>query len=168
MLYRIFIILFSLLLFCGCATTKSEQIGGFRNILYSDLSFYSQYEILYNSKQGEKDIQITKPFLASGNLYIPDSTIKLHLGLMVRNPNRENFDIWVESRFTELDTDNIFQRTKSIVYGTQRLPEEFISISIPINYVNSQIDFWVTVVSKTGDVLYESSKAIYKIGKSKK
>lgn len=168
MLYRLFIILFGLLLLNGCATVKSEQIGGFRNNIYSDLSFYSQYEIVYNSKQGKKDIQITKPFLASANHYIPNGTIKLHLGLMVNNPNKEEFNIWIESRFTELDTGNLFQSTKYIAYGMHRFPEEFISIPLPIDYTNSQVKFWVKVVSKKENILYETSKAVYKIGKSKK
>jgi len=168
MFYRIFSILLALFLLGGCASQKlNHKVGDYQNNLNSGISFLSRYEIMYNVIHNGKEIIHVLPFSSNSNHYLPEQIIKLHLGLMIDNPNQIYFQLWIEARFTEEDTGNLFQTTK-LVYGTQLLPNEFISIPLPINAKpETQIQFWVKAVSKEGDVLYKSSIAKYKIGKQK-
>jgi hypothetical protein len=148
----------------GCSAQKAyNRYGGMQNNLNTNIVFYGQYEIMYK----QHDRIHVNPFLSNSNSYLPDETIKLHFGLSVNNPSREYFEVWIEARFIELDTNNLFQLTK-YVYVTRKLPEEFISIPLPRDiYTRSQVEFWVSVMSKEKDVLYQSSKVFYKIGKQK-
>jgi hypothetical protein len=166
MLHRIItILIIGLLFLSGCAVNSSYQVGGYQNNLYSDIKFLGQYEIQYViTTRDDKRMVLVKPFISDGK-NLPDKITKLHLGLMVINPNREKFEVWIESKFTELDTGNLFQLNK-YVYKTQVLPKEFISIPLPRNVKpNTQVEFWVQAVSEGGVVLYKSSMVNYKIGK---
>jgi len=141
----------------GCATHKAYNYAEYKSSLLSNMTFYSQYEIAYKIK----DTVIASPFFSDSNEYLPNNVIKLHLGLLVRNPNLQKFDIWVDSIFTGIDTDDYIQTSK-LVYSSQGLPEEFISIDLPTHKDNSQVEVYVSVVSNY-QVLYESTKAMYRI-----
>ena len=168
MLYRVFIILIiGLLFFNGCSTNSSYQVGGYQNNLHSDFKIFSQYEIQYMIIVDKQRKIFAKPFNLNGN-YLPDKIIKLHLGLMIDNPNRKKFEIWIDVKFTELNTGNLFQLTK-FVYKSQVLPKEFISIDLPRNIkFNSEVEFCAKLISIDGNVLYKSNIIKYKIGKYKK
>lgn len=141
----------------GCATHKAYNYADYKSSLLSDMTFYTQYEIAYKSK----DRIIVSPFFSDSNEYLPNDIVKLHLGLLVKNPSLQNFDIWVDSIFTGLDTDDELQ-TSTLVYQSQGLPEEFISINLPTHKVNYQVEFQAVVVSDDR-ILYESQKARYRI-----
>lgn len=142
----------------GCATTKTYDYAEYRHSLTGDLSFYSQYEIIYKTDNGKP---IASPFLADSNRFIPKETIKLHLGVALQNPNLICFDVWLESLFTRLDTKETL-KTARLIHMSEGLPKEFISVDLPIHKANHKVECSVIVVS--GDtVLYESSKARYKI-----
>ena len=151
-----------LMFLIGCAHQESHRIGGFSNDLTSGTIFYGQYEMLY---KGDNNSIHSKLFTPNGR-YLSKDITKIHFGLYIKNPNPEvKFSVWIEARFVELDTGNLYKITE-YVYGTQKLPDEFISIPLPIKTrPNSNIKFWVNVKSKDGVVLYESSKVNYKIGK---
>jgi hypothetical protein len=168
MSYRIFtILIIGLLFLSGCATNSSYQVGGYQNNLHSDLKIFGQYEIQHIVIIDRQKRVFSKPFDSNGK-YLPDRIIKLHLGLMVDNPNREKFEIWIEAKFTELNTGDLFQLTK-YVYKSQMLPKEFISIDLPRNVKpNSEVEFWAKAISIDGNVLYKSSMVKYKIGKHTK
>jgi hypothetical protein len=141
----------------GCATHKAYNYADYKSSLLSDMTFYTQYEIAYKLK----DHVIVSPFLADSNEYLPNDIVKLHLGLLVKNPRLQHFDIWVDSVFTGLDSNDELQ-TSTLVYQSQGLPEEFISIDLPTHKVNTQVEFTAVVVSEDR-ILYESFKARYKI-----
>lgn len=155
-----------LLLLGGCSHTSQSSIGKYQNNIYSGTKFLSQYEMVL--KVEGKQHFIAMPFPASDNRYLPEGIEKLHLGLKIYNPIKDKIKIWIEARFTDLDTGNLFKLT-TYVYGTHGLPEEFISIPLPRNVItHSQIEFWVKAISEEGNTLYQSSKAYYKVRKSKK
>jgi hypothetical protein len=141
----------------GCATHKAYNYAEYKSSLLSNMTFYSQYEIAYKIK----DRIVVSPFFSDSNEYLPNDVIKLHLGLLVRNPNLQKFDIWVDSIFKGLNTDDYIQTSK-LVYNSQGLPEEFISIDLPTHKEDSQVEVYVSVVSND-QILYESTKAIYRI-----
>lgn len=141
----------------GCATHKAYNYADYKSSLLYDMTFYTQYEIAYKIE----DKIIASPFFADSNEYLPNDIVKLHLGLLVKNPSLQHFDIWVDSIFTGLDSDEVFQ-TSTLVYQSQGLPEEFISINLPTHRVNTQVEFSAIVVSEDR-ILYESSRAKYKI-----
>jgi hypothetical protein len=152
-----------LLLLCGCATHKSYDYANFSRSLYNDASFYSQYEIIYQIKDKKNnDVVVVTPFLADSNAYLPEKIIKLHLGLNVVNPYKEVLNVWVDYTFRGIDNKDFFQ-TKSYLYKSVALPEEFLSIDMPYSTnIHSQIEFFVTI-EKNGKPLYESSKALYRV-----
>lgn len=151
---NVFFAVLCIIFITGCATTKSYDYADYSNSLKTNLSFYSQYEIIYKVKTKKGERIIVSPFLASSNTYLPEQVLKLHLGLKIINPNKEHFKIWVDSKFTEIGTDKVFQKM-NFVYVTQILPEEFVSINLPLTNIHSQVDFFVIVMSD-GDVLYRS------------
>ena len=161
------VVLFIILLLCSCSTNKSYDYAEFSRSLTNDMTFYSQYEIVYkvDSKKGE--IVIVSPFLSDSNKYLPEKIIKLHLGLQVTNPNLYKFVIWMDYQFGEIGENDVLRKTK-LVHMSQELPEEFISIDLPYDTnIHSQIKLTVSVISN-GRVLYKSSEALYKVGKENK
>lgn len=152
-----------LLTLCGCATNnRAYDYAEIQYNLYNDTRFISQYEIVYIQKQKDNEIVVVSPFLADRNQYLPKDLIKLHFGLQIINPFEQKMDIWVDYTFTGIDDKEFFHQ-KSYLYKSVTLPEEFLSIELPHNTnVHSQIEFQVTVDSD-GRVLYESSKAMYRV-----
>lgn len=164
MSYRIYSVLIFLLLFCGCAHNKSYDYAEYYKSLQSDMSFYSQYEIIYKEDTKKGNV-IVSPFLADSNNYLPNQIIKLQFGLKVINPNREKFVVWIDYQFVEIDTNDELIRKSKLVHMSQELPEEFISINMPyLTNIHSQIRFSVIVIgSNKGNVLYKSTEALYRV-----
>jgi len=158
---NVFIAVFLCIIFSGCATTKSYDYADYSSSLKNGLSFYSQYEIIYKIKTKKGEKIIVSPFLADSNNYLPEKILKLHFGLKIINPNKEHFKIWVDSKFTEIGTDKVFQKL-NFVHVAQILPEEFVSINLPLTNIHSKVEFFVIITSDSGDILY-SSLARYKI-----
>ena len=152
-----------LLLLVSCAHHKVLNYADYQRSFKNDMTFYSQYEILYKvtTKDGEK--MVVAPFLADSNNYLPKKVVKLHFGLSVINPRRETFTVWIDSRANEN------QRAR-IVHRSQSLPDEFISIDLPFtSKKDTTIKCIVLVLGKGGNLLYQSPIARYKIkGSSKK
>ncbi len=150
------------LLITNCATHKAYNYADFHSSLQSGMTFYTQYEILYKANTKDGDKLVVAPFLADSNNYLPGKVIKLHLGLIVNNPSREKFVIWIDYQFLGIDDGKVFKRSK-LAYKAQGLPEEFISIDMPFDTnMHSKVKFAAEVVSN-GVVLYKSTEALYKI-----
>ena len=150
------------LLLVSCAHHKSLSYADYQRSFKNDMSFYSQYEILYMvaTKEGEK--MVVAPFLADSNNYLPKKVVKLHFGLSVINPRRETFTVWIDSRTNE-------HQTARIVHKSQSLPDEFISVDLPfISKKDTNIKCIVLVLGKSGNLLYQSPMARYKIKGVKK
>lgn len=146
-------------LFCNCASMKVYDYAEYHNSLTYDISFYSQYEIAYKIKNQI----ITTSFLANSNEYLPEDIIVLHIGLLINNPKRGKFVVWSEFKVTSIDTGKLIQKTR-LKHVAKSLPEEFISIDMPYNTnIHSEIEFSVSVMDYSGNILYQSSKALYKI-----
>jgi hypothetical protein len=166
---KVFAVLLVLVLFCGCGTfSKSHDYADYSMSLTHDISFYSQYEIIYKAKTKKGYKLVVAPFLADSNNYLPEKIIKLHFGLKVFNPNREKFVVWMDFQFVEVDGE-LFQRTSKLVYKSQALPEEFINIDLPyITNIHSEISLSISVIGGEGKVLYQSTEALYKVRGVKK
>ena len=150
---------FALLLFLtGCATQKAYNFGEYQSSLNSDMAFYSQTEIVYrHNKQ-----VIVAPFLSDNNDYLPDGIIKLHLGLLIQNPEKINFVIWSDYRLTDIDNPKKIYNMSRVVALPQSLPEGFVSIDMPFQTnIHGQIDFSVSVLSGER-LLYKSTVVRYK------
>jgi hypothetical protein len=155
-----------MLLFGGCATYKSYDYAEYHKSFSSDMSFYSQYEIIYKADTKRGNL-VVAPFLANSNDYLPNQIIKLQYGLKVINPYRERFVVWIDYKFVEFDTNDELIRKSKLVYKSQDFPEEFISIDMPyITNIHSQIHFSVVVLGDNG-ILYKSTEALYKTKGSK-
>ena len=167
MSYRIYsVLIIMLLLLCGCATTKSYDYAEYYNSLTSNMSFYSQFEIIYKAETKKGEL-VVAPFLANSNNYLPNQVIKLQFGLNVINPNREKFVIWVDYAFVEVGTNDELVRKSKLVHKSQDLPEEFISIDMPyVTNIHSQISFSIVILGRNG-VIYKSTEALYKTKGSK-
>ena len=166
MSYRIYSVLIIMLLLLGCATGKSYDYAEYHRSFTSDMSFYSQYEIIYKADTKKGNL-VVAPFLANSNNYLPNQVIKLQFGLNVINPNREKFVVWVDYAFVEVDTNDELVRKSKLVYKSQALPEEFISIDMPyVTNIHSQISFSIVILGRNG-VIYKSTEALYKTKGSK-
>jgi len=156
-------ILLMFLLFMGCAHHNSYNYADFSRSFSNDMTFYSQYEILYKviTEKGNEKLVIA-PFLADMNNYLPKKVVKLHFGLSVINPHGETFTVWIDSKNDEFET-------KRIVHMSESLPNEFISIDLPsTSQTDAQIKCYIMVLGKGGNLLYQSPMARYKIRGVKK
>jgi len=165
MLKNITVISFLLLLCCGCATHTQYNYADYQKSLSTDVSFYSQYEIVYKLKINKKDRVIIAPFLADSNGYLPNEIIKLHLGLNIVNPNQEKLNIWVDYKFTGIDTKDVVLK-ENFVFKSQKSLESFHSIDMPCSTnIHTQVEFYVYVTLYDNDeyILYKSSLAKYRI-----
>jgi hypothetical protein len=108
---------------------------------------------------------VVTPFLADNGNYLPKKVVKLHFGLSVINPKRESFIVWIDFK------DGLFQKSR-IVYKSQSLPEEFISVDLPYAFKSNKMKEMkvvceILVLDKRGNLLYQSPMARYKIKGSK-
>jgi len=154
-----------LILLCGCSTHTQYNYADYQKSFSTDVSFYSQYEIIYLVKVNKKTQVIVAPFLADSNGYIPneDQIIKLHLGLNIINPNQEKLNIRVDYKLTGIDTKDVVQK-ENFVFKSQKSPNSFLSIDMPYSLKstkNLQVEFYVYVTLDENDehVLYKSSSA---------
>lgn len=156
----VFVAMVFMLITISCSTHKVNTIGDYRQEI-NGISFHGQYEILYWVKTHDGKSLIATPFATDSNDYLPENTVKLHLGLKTINPLHEKFDIWLDWKLFNMDGDLILQKSK-LVHMSQGLPEEFISINLPyMTNIHSKFETFVEVISN-GEVRYSSS-AKYKI-----
>lgn len=152
------LLLFAILILTGCATNEAYNYGEFQSPLNSNMSFYSQTEIVFTHN---KHI-IAAPFLSDHNDYLPDNIIKLHLGLLIQNPDKTQFVIWAYYRLTDIDNPEKTYNMSRVVVIPHALPEGFVSIDMPFQTnIHSQIDFSVSVLSEN-QLLYKSTLIRYK------
>lgn len=154
-----------LILLVGCSTTNSHTIGGYHNNMETGLSVYHQYMFTKATLNKEGKIVETKTiFKADQNEDLPSNTVRLQLSLIVINPYNQNFEVWEELQFKNLETDKIYFKHKKLRYTSQPLPEESISIDMPLVLdVSSQVIFSVLLLDESGKELYGTYKAKYKI-----
>lgn len=167
------IIFLVILLLCGCSKHIQFDYADYKTSLSTDVSFYSQYEIIYASEINKKRAIITAPFLADSNTYLPKEIIKLHLGLNITNPREHKLNIWVDYRFTGIDTKDVVLKENFVLYRSQKSPESFYSIDMPCSLKatnkHSQIEFYVYVTLHDNEehILYKSSVAKYRLRENK-
>ena len=69
------VLMASLGLLCGCAIiNESHDFADYHSSLIYDISFYSQYEIIYKAKTKDGEKLVVAPFLADSNNYLPEKT----------------------------------------------------------------------------------------------
>lgn len=160
-----------LFLLCGCSTHTQYNYADYQKSLSTDVSFYSQYEIIYTAEVNKKKQVIIAPFLADSNVYLPDEDqiIKLHLGLNIINPKDHKLNIWIDYKLTGIDTKDVVLKENFVLYRSQKSPESFYSIDMPcssnLTNMHSQIEFYtyVTLDGNDEQILYKSSLAKYRI-----
>lgn len=166
-MFRYTVLIILILLFCGCASNNAYDYADYSRSFETEMTFYSQYEIIYKAKTNRKEKLVVAPFLSDSNQYLPEEIVKLHFGLIVVNPKREKFTIWMDYSFNGIGNDEFKIKKSKIVAKSQSLPEEFISIDLPhVTNTHAQVKILIEVVGSE-KVIY-STKALYKTKGSKK
>ena len=161
------VVMLMLFFLIGCAAhNESYNYADYSNSLIYDMAFYSQYEIVYKVKTENGEKTIVSAFASDRNEYLPKDVSKLHLGIRIINPQKTKFVVWMDYEFIGIENE-FSQRSSRIVHMSQSLPEEFISIDLPVTNIHSQVKFSVSISNRSG-VLYESSEALYKMGVNNK
>ena len=154
-----------LFLLVSCAHNKVYDYAEYQRSFTTGMEFYSQYEIIYKVKAKKGEMLVTSPFLADSDNFLPKRVQKLHLALNVVNPNREKFTVWIDSKLYQIGKEEkcLFSE-KKIVYRSQSLPSELISIDLPYaTNIKSKIRCSIIILGREGIILYQSSEAKYKI-----
>lgn len=165
MFRRILLCGFAILFLFGCSTT-SHTIGGYHNNMATGLSVYHQYVAtqLGKTKNGEF-VESKIIFKTDQNEDLPSNIVGLHLSMTVVNPYEQKFEVWENLEFKNLETDKVYLKHKKLRYISQPLPEELISVDMPLMLdVYSQVIFSVDILDNSGNKLYSTYIAKYKIG----
>lgn len=155
-----------LLILCGCASTTIDKVGGYKNNMATGLQFQYQYFYVSTSTdQNGKLIETEKLFKTDQNEDLPSNIIKLKIGMLVINPYKQEFEVWENLQFTNLRTDKIYLKHKKLRYQSELLPEELVFLDLPLVLEEyTQVIFSVDILTKSGELLYDTYKAEYKIG----
>lgn len=157
---------FAILLLLGCASTKSHTVGGYSNNMETGLSVYHQYisTILSVDKNG-KLVQSKRLLESDENKDIPSNVVRLDLTLLIQNPYKRYFEIWENLKIQNIETNEVYLKHKKLRQTSQLLPEEQVSIGMPLILdVHSQVIFSVDLKDKSGNTLYSTYTAKYKVG----
>lgn len=168
MLQRILLCGVAILFLYGCATT-SNTVGGYHNDMGSGLSVYHQYQQTVSSlnKKG-KTVHTQSVFKTDTNKDLPSNIVSVKLTMFFVNPYQQKFEVWETTELSELESNKVFLKQKRLRYISKPLPEELISIDMPMESdTHSQVIFSVDVLDENGKVLYTTYTARYKIGSEK-
>ena len=160
--------MFGIFLF-GCATIDSHTVGGYQNNMETGLSVYHQYyETLIKTVKG-KSVESNIVFITDANKDLPINVKKLQICIVVENPFKRNFEVWESIELIDLETNKPYLKHKKLRHNSQLLPEELISIDMPLySETHSQVVFSVDLIDESGNILYSTYTAKYKIGSKNK
>ena len=156
-----------LLILCGCASTSSiDKVGGYQNNMATGLQFQYQYFYTFiSTDQNGKLIETESLFKTDQNEDLPSNIVKLKIGMLVINPHKQKFEVWENLQFINLETDKIYLKHKKLRYQSQLLPEEIVYLDLPLVLEEyTQVIFSVDILTESGELLYDTYKAEYKIG----
>ena len=158
----------AILFLYGCATT-SNTVGGLHNDMATGLTVYHQYQQTTASLNNKQQIIHTNSvFKTDTNKNLPSNIVKLELSMAIINPYKQKFEIWQTVKFADMKSNKVYLKQKKLRYESQLLPEELISLDMPIESESySQVIFSVDVIDSNGKVLYTTYTARYKIGSQK-
>ena len=148
----------------GCSST-TKKVGGFNNNMETGISVYHQYVITILSKdKNGKFVVVESLFKADLKEFLPSNVAKLKVAMLILNPYNQKFEVWENLQFTNLKTNRVYLKQKKLRYMSQLLPEELISLDLPLVEKDSQVIFSVDILNESGKLLYSTYRAEYKIG----
>ena len=165
MFQKLFLFCLIVLLIVGCSST-SKKVGGFENNMETGLSVYHQYIITTASVDAKGKIVEVESLLKSDlKEDLPSNVVKLKVAILVLNPYNVKFEVWENLQFTNLETNRVYLKHKDLRHVSQTLPEELVSVDLPLVIKeHSQVIFSVDVLNESGELLYSTYSAEYKIG----
>ena len=146
MFRKILLIAIAILFLHGCATHSRNTVGGMHNDLATGLRVYHQYQKVTEHHKKGKLYHYSTAFLADESRDLPDNLVGLSIDMTFINPFKQRFEVWENTCFKDLQTNKTYLKTKKLRYTSQLLPEEVISLNMPLNSdsnIYSQVIFSV-------------------------
>jgi len=159
---RGFGILLVTLLFLGCATTHEKfTYGGYTESHEQKMTVFHQYELSYvvMDKKGSK-LTKSEPFMMNRKFALPENTIDLGMGLYIKNPMKNYYEIWEEYELLYKNTNEPYQIKRRL--SKSELPDMILRITLP-RQSGAEYKYEVKVIDAVGSTLFRMGYAEYQI-----
>ena len=158
-------ILLAALLF-GCATTHEKfTYGGYTESHEQKMTAFHQYELLYTANVKGKLTPKAEPFMMDRQFVLPESTIELGIGVYIKNPKKNYYEIWEEYEVTYENTNEPYYIKRRL--SKSELPDKVLRIRLP-RQNGAEYIYRVMIIDAVGSTLFRMGDAKYQTMGSKK
>ena len=148
------------LLFTGCATTHEKfTYGGYTESHEQKMTVFHQYELVYTAEVKGKLVPKAVPFMMNKKFDLPKETIELGMGLYVKNPTKNYYEIWEEYEVLYENTNEPYLIKRRL--SKSELPDRVLRIKLPIQNV-AEYNYRVKIIDTVGVEMFRMGDAIYK------
>jgi len=154
------------LLFTGCATTHEKfTYGGYTESHEQKMTAFHQYELLYTANVKGKLVKRAEPFMMERQFVLPESTIELGIGVYIKNPKKNYYEIWEEYEVTYENTNEPYYIKRRL--SKSELPDKVLRIRLP-RQNGAEYIYRVMIIDAVGSTLFRMGDAKYQTMGSKK
>ena len=148
------------LLFAGCATTTEKfTYGGYTESHEQKMTVFHQYELVYTAEVKGKMVPKAVPFMMNKNFELPKETIELGMGLYIKNPKNNYYEIWEEYEVLYENTNEPYLIKRRL--SKSELPDMVLRIKLP-RRSGAEYKYRVKVMDAVGSTLFRMGDAEYK------
>jgi hypothetical protein len=147
------------LLFTGCATTHEKfTYGGYTESHEQKMTVFHQYELVYTAEVKGKLVPKAVPFMMNKKFDLPKEIIELGMGLYVKNPMKNYYEIWEEYEVLYENTNEPYLIKRRL--SKSELPDRVLRIKLP-RQVGAEYKYRVKVMDAVGSTLFCMGDAEY-------
>ena len=149
------------LLFTGCATTKENfTYGGYTDSHEQQMTIFHQYELVYTAEVKGKLTPKAVPFMMEREFVLPKSTIELGIGIYIKNPMKNYYEVWEKYEVTYKNTNEPYHIKRRLLKSD--LPDKVLRINLP-KQKEAFYNYKIELLDSVGSVMFSMGNAKYKV-----
>ena len=148
-------------LFAGCATTTEKfTYGGYTESHEQKMTVFHQYELVYTAEVKGKMVPKAVPFMMNKQFDLPKETIELGMGLYIKNPMKNYYEVWEKYEVTYKNTNEPYHIKRRLLKS--ELPDKVLRINLP-KQKEAFYNYKIELLDSVGSVMFSMGNAKYKV-----